>query len=513
MREGLQHLIKWFPAGTAEGEKQILESVFVFVKEFSNILQPPKGNPRLLIGPKGIGKSAIVNFVQKILQTKEIPAVYLTPMDFDTSNMGDNNSTGDMTRIFMDVLMAAIAVKLSERSAIFESGDAATIYSEAVKSGRRAPNFVGKMGRMLSEVAKPFVKVDIFNIFQNLNQTTKEQLQKAIAGQVEERSFYIFIDDTDQIANPEKTGHLNRVWSLLLAARRLAADIPELRVVITLRSEVWLRLKSSASGQRDQTDHFESLIVNMKSDRAHVEQIVLRRLILAAGELEFFGDPFDLFFEGKGARAPFSEEFRHWQDLISVRTRTRPRDAIQFVNQMARKAIDDDKNRIDEDIFRIIMPIFSKRIADEFAQEVALECPEAAEILRTFATIYTDHGGFTMSSELAKIHFSSVMSKFGISLYGHKLRQDRESDLFELWQFFYSSGVLNARVSDNLQKDGYRHLDPTKDPMLVSKPRWNDMQAVLWEINTVYRDFLISVGNEEKRMTGLPVKRPKKRRR
>lgn len=503
----LDHVIEWFPAGTAEGEKQILDRVFVYVDEFAKIMSPPSGNPYLVIGSKGSGKSAIIDFAMRVLSPQDIPAVVLTPEDFDTTALGEASSTGDMTRIFRDVLINAMVSKLAESNTGWFDGDRATIYREAINAKERSPDFIGRLGKFVAELAKPLAKVDFNAAFPHLTSTTKRELGEAVERVLDKKAFYIFIDDTDQIANPDKAGHLNRIWSLILAVRKLAARMPELRCIVTLRSEVWERLKADPSGQRDQTDHFDSLRVMLKSDRKHVGTIVERRLSLASEAVGRRGEIYKPFFEGVDARAPYSEDRRSWRDLITVRSRERPRDAIQLVNALARRAKEDSKSLVDEDTFQSVMPVFSERISRDFAKEVALECPVALEILRTLASIRFDSGAFAMSSDQALTHFRMVISKFSVTLHGFALNQTKDSDIFELWRFFYLCGVLNARVSDSGEKDSYRHLDPDKDPTLVSKVRWNDLQKILWEVNTVYRDYLITIGKEEAANLGLAVKR------
>jgi len=501
-----------FPSGTAEGERSILEQVFVYVDEFADVMAPPTGNPYLLVGAKGSGKSAIIDFGLRVLEQQGVPAVLLTPTDFDTSGLGENNSTGDMVRIFSNVMMTAIAQKLAEQSTGWFDGDRAVLYREAVDAGVRSPDFIGRMGKFLSTAAKPLIKVDFDAAFPHLTKVTKDELEKSISRVLDKKSFYIFIDDTDQIANPDKVGHLNRIWALLLAVRKLCSDIQEVKAVISIRTEVWERLKVDTAGQRDQTDHFNSLRVVLKSDRKHVANIVERRLSLAAAALGSSSGFYQPFFDGIDARAPFSEDRRSWRDLIVVRSRERPRDAIQLVNQLARRAAADKKDIIDEDTFHSVMPVYSERIAKDFAKEVSLECSVALEVLRTFATVGFEGGAFTFTPEQAFGHFKSVLTRFSVDLYGITLSQTHERDIFELWRFFYLSGVVNARVSDTSEKDGYRHLDPEQDPSLVSKARWNDVQKILWEINTVFRDYLITVGTQESLSNGLAVKIPSRNR-
>lgn len=513
MSDNLAELINWFPSGTAEGEKAILERVFVYADEFAAVMAPPPGNPHLLIGTKGSGKSAIFDFGLRVLKQQDVPAVLITPMDIETSNLTENSSTGDMVRIFSQVIMAAIANKLSESSTGWLDSDRATLYRQAVAAGNRSPDFVGRMCGAVAALAKPLVKMDFAAAFPHLTNVTRQELAKAVGRVVSKKSFYVFIDDTDQIANPEKSGHLNRIWALMLAIRKISSDVPELKAVISLRTEVWQRLKTDPAGQRDQTDHFNSLCITLKTDRAHVEKIIDRRLALAATEINCPGQLYEPFFEGSEACAPYSLDRRLWRDLIVVRSRQRPRDAIQLINELAKKSIINEKTKIDEGQFKSVIPIFSERISREFAKEVSLECPAALEILKTFSRIYFNDGAFTMNSDAALQHFKMVLTKFSVSLFGITLSQTVERDAFELWRFFYAASVLNARVTDASQKDGYKHLDAEQDPTLISKVRWNELQKILWEINTVYRDYLMSVAQEEKLNTGLAVKTPRGKRR
>lgn len=509
----LRSLLSWFPSGTAEGERAILDKVFVYVDEFRTIMSPPSGNPYLLIGNKGTGKSAIVDFATRLLGTESVPVIVLQPSDIDTSGITDDYSMGDMVRVFYGVLISAIAGKLAENMSGLLTGDQATIYNEAVRSGDRSPGLLGRLARSLGAIAHPVTNLDVNKIFPELNSSTKKELEAAVANQVSDRRFYIFIDDTDQVANPGRAGHLNRIWGLILAVRELASKVPEIRAVITLRTEVWDRLRRESSGQRDQTDHFTNLSVVLSSSKKKIIEIVERRLSLAATEVKSDKDGWLTFFEGVGARAPYSIEHKSWADLIAVRARGRPRDAIQLVGLLAKRGLTEKHSRIDEEDFRGVMPTFSEERAALFAREVETECPQAFEIIRSFATLAPAEGGFRFSAEEMRGAIKRAATKFGIVLRGISIRPEVEADVLDLWRFLYASDVLNARVSDTMQKDGYRHIEVSSDPMLVSKARWNDMQKALWEINPAYRDFLIHHQEEEARTSGIPTKpRPRRAR-
>ena len=134
------------------------------------------------------------------------------------------------------------------------------------------------------------------------------------------------------------------------------------------------------------------------------------------------------------------------------------------------------------------------------------------EYIGSLAEVDYSQGSFTMSAEEVRDHFSRMLSRYGGTLYGRSLSQQGEEDMFEIWAFLYRAGILNARVSDTSQPRGFRHLEPSEDSFLVSKSRWNELQQMLWEVNAVYRDYLITRQAEIGLRVGLPKKKEKGRR-
>lgn len=511
MTNPLEHVVAFFPTGTAEGDADILDRVFIYAHEFGQVISPPARSPHLLVGSKGSGKTAVLNFSQRLLDDRGVPNIMLTPLDINSSEMAREHSTGDLARSFYETITDSIVTHLSSTNAGWFSGDYTKLYDYAVARGLRPPDYFSKVGAFFSDIAKPILLTDLNTAFPHLASTTRTEVEVAITKIVGRKGFYVFIDDTDQVALPGVDGHLNRVWALLLAVRRLTYDIRSLRAVVSLRTEVWQRMKQDDFGQRDQTDHFERLIVKMHTHQEHVGRIVDRRLSLAAAAANAPVEGYQHFFDGAGARAPTSGETRLWRDLILVRTRARPRDAIQLTNELARSSIQAGKARIDESVFQKIMPDFSRAIASQFADEARPEFPGVMEYLSSLADVEYDEGGFTMTAEGALKHFSRMLSRHPGTLYGRTLSQNDKESAFAVWSFFYQAGVLNARVSDTSRREGYKHLDPSQDPTLVIPSRWNEIQSMLWEVNTVYRDFLINLQKERALRSGLPRKPPRRR--
>ncbi|MGH2359017.1 MAG: P-loop ATPase, Sll1717 family, partial [bacterium] len=276
------------------------------------------------------------------------------------------------------------------------------------------------------------------------------------------------------------------------------------------REEVWRRLLRDSAAQRDQADHFLALVRHLFPSREHIRAVLERRFRVAAEAAGLHAsDPYVPFFEGIGAHMPSSTEFSSWADLIVVRSRERPRDAIQLVNALARSARTRRIDRIDERDFESQIREFSSQRVLLLAQEVESECPEITELVRLLALLEFDQGSFKISFERLRQALIAFPTQLGITLFGRSLRPDNDDDALALLSFFYELGVLNARISDSREKDGFRHVWPSADPKLVTRARWNELQAVVWEVHPAYRDHLIQVQKDKAAQTGLP---PRKRR-
>ncbi|OGW44389.1 MAG: hypothetical protein A2X57_07125 [Nitrospirae bacterium GWD2_57_8] len=509
----LQILVGYFPTGTTEGERHILRKAFVQTEEYTDLITPPPHSPRIIIGKKGSGKSAIIDFSMTLFSRTHVPAVLIKPMDISLGAIPEGAAVGEITRAALSELTKATASVLGASLSGLISESDKKLYDEAIKKGLAEKDTVGKLSRLLPKLAKSYTSVDLSALLPEADDVTIERLERAIKDNLSQsaQGFYIFIDDTDQVAAPDRPGHLNRIWGFLLAARELCSRIAQVRCIISLREEVWRRLTSDKAGQRDQTDHFQGLTRHLNPTREHISNIVNRRLALAATDIGIEApNPWPLFFEGDSPKIPTSDERSNWSDLIVVRSRERPRDAVQMINKLAQRAIADDRGTINEQDFSIEMIEFSKQRAALLAQEAEYECPQLDEIIRTFANIKYDHGSFKATSETIRRHFQSIEGSFGITLYGHTMNMSKEDDLLQVWRYCYDVGFLNARVADTRQKDGYRHIYPHEDPNLVSKARWNDMQATVWEIGPAYRDHLLIIQKDYIARTGLPPKGRKK---
>lgn len=509
--KALNALLHFCPTGTAEGEQHILRQAFVRAEEYAELMTPPPLSPRLLVGKKGSGKSAVVDFALSVLEDGGVPAILLKPLDIDLPPMPRSASVGELTRLAFDSLLRAIAAKIGSDLAGLLTPANKRLFDEAVAAGLKDRDSIEKLAKVLPKLAKTWTETDLSAVLPHESQATRKQLEAAIRENLEESksAIYLFLDDTDQIAAPDQSSDINRVWAILLATRELTRRIKKLRCIVTLREEVWRRLTTHEAGQRDQTDHFTPLVHRLNPTRDHIRTILNRRLRLAAARVSdrLDEDPYPLFFDGEVVRMPSSEDLSGWSDTIISRCRDRPRDAVQLVNALSKHAKARKVALVYEKDLHEVMPNFSEERVNFLSQELEFECPEVRDVIRSLARFEYDFGSFKMTTEVLRRQFKAMPSEFGLTAYGHRLQPGVDSDALVLLGLLFDNGVINARVSDSRQKDGYRHVQPEEDPTLVSKARWNDLQAVVWEVNAVYRDYMFKVQREYEAKTGLPPRR------
>jgi hypothetical protein len=400
-------LAQYFPkAGTAEAETGILDAVFVPLRDYLTIINPDRSSPRLLAGRKGSGKSAFIRVFRNKMRDAKIPVLLLKPEHLNLTEFGEGDAVGEMTKKAKASLLEAIGNEIGSQLSTFVTNAEETVLAKfAQNNGARKRDLGQTLLGVLSSVARAKISVDFAQLADFLQSTSVKQVQDAIYGNISKggKVFFLLIDDTDQVASPMDYSHLNRIWAFILAARSILDECESLRIIITLRWEVWARLQRDRSGQRDQVDHFRGLIYALNPDEENVRQIIIKRLDLAKQKLkeeaekvtlDTYGDQFQPFFEGGGVVIPTTDTFTSWPDLIIKRSRERPRDAIQLVGMLAESAERGGRTKIAQADVAACLKRYSEERAEDLKREADEECPQIKEVIRSFAQVDFDSGSF-----------------------------------------------------------------------------------------------------------------------
>ena len=77
--KNFERLLEVFNNGSADSEKDFLVDAFVPSEDFDDIISFPSKTCRLLIGNKGSGKSALLEYIDLNCHKNNIYSLYLTP--------------------------------------------------------------------------------------------------------------------------------------------------------------------------------------------------------------------------------------------------------------------------------------------------------------------------------------------------------------------------------------------------------------------------------------------------
>lgn len=513
----LDLLSRYFGSGTAESEMAFLDEAFVPHQDFVDIISIPPASPRIVVGKKGSGKSAFIRFFQSKMQAAKVPVLLIRPDDLEISKIEDNSLAG-LKRQAKIALLKAIGVKIgSQIDGFVLNDDDLNLFRLAQNEGIIGEEWIQKIIKFINPIGKAVSDVDFSAVMGSSPMINPGAVKKAVLSNLGRAGhlFYLLIDDTDQVAELNQAGQLNRIWAFLLAARSIMEDCDNIRCIITLRQEVWFRLSRSQSGQRDQVDHFRSLVYHINPDENSVRDIVAKRLSLVChkSELHWTAHPYEPFFAGDDLTLPSTTDtVRAWDSFITKSSRERPRDAIQLVDLLIKAAKKDESEKIQARHARQVLPQYSANCVHDLQLESDLECPEIESIIRRFSIAEYNLGSFMLDAEQAKLFISKLPSHFSITLLGSTLKPNDVSDTFALWKFLREIGFISARVADLRMSEGYRHIPVSEDVDLVSPQRWNDMQKIAWEIHPAYRSYLIQLRTNDENNYGLAIKQKYDRR-
>lgn len=492
----METLIKYFPTGTTEGDRQLLDRIYIATEQLPEVLTAPSGSPRLLVGNKGVGKTAILEWLFSAAKKKQIPSIFLRPDDLDLSKIASVSDVASIKRGMYECFMDAVAAAIGQKLKGMLHGASAKLYQHSIAKGSRQEDWMGQLLVLLSKLSKPVANIDAKELANDLSShgLSKERLAQVVQTYLlnEKSLFLILIDDTDQVATLDDPQHLNRIWGLLLAVRKLTSTSPNIKCVVTLRTEVWMRLLRNERGQRDQIDHFRPLVMSLRAPESLIGSILKKRIALAAVEDGYNGNnPFMHFFDDEWMTLPTSNEKRTWDQFLLKSSRERPRDMIQLVNHLANAAKTRKASHIGSKDAEIAMESYSKERAEDLGIEMGFDCPAFLDVIRSFVDI-----NFESSYEEVRQHLKTIPSRFSLVVCGRIIKPDSDEDALVLLSLLHESGFLNARIPDTRQPDKYRHIGFLDDPHLVQQSRWNELQATRWEVHPAFRTYLIALQKE-----------------
>ncbi|ARU59869.1 hypothetical protein CBW65_01455 [Tumebacillus avium] len=480
----LQVLQKHFPA-RVESEKRIIRDVFVIPSDFKSIISPNEGTIRILVGNKGTGKSTILEYLLQVSRENGIPAVKLKPSQILESSFSPNDPIAIIKQRLYQSLVLQIAATVGEELSGYVSQNEAALLEVAYEAGKVPLGTMRKLLNFLAPIGKGITRIDFEKMLPTYSKKSEEYVRLVNSYlERQDKTFYVLIDDTDQIGNPAQSNYLDILWGFVLAIQNLAEDCPNIKPIVTFRSEVWRSLEKDESGARDQVDHFRQMTYELSPTVKDLKDILKRRIVYCVEELN--GDlqyPYRNFFEGDGCKLPTSGERRRWEDYLVISSRFRPRDTVQLVYHLATEAIRHSKTHIDDFDVDATSLIYSTERFKDIINENMKVCAELDIIIREFRKL-----PFESNAEDIREFISRIPGAGRITINGKLIRDGDSEGVFVIWKLLYDIEFFTPKLGD---EDNYKHFRPKDDPYLVSISRWNDMQKYTWEVHPCYRSYLI----------------------
>jgi hypothetical protein len=320
---------------------------------------------RVLVGHKGIGKSALFTVAMQEDHDNGIVAMLIRPDDVVEIETGSN-----------DILQAIRNWKIGLIRIIFHKVLGSLGIADA-KEDKTLPIFSGKVINFVADVLQPVLKKYV-----DQDATRRQTLAKVMAS----KHVNVYLDDLDRgwKAAPTEIGRLS---ALLNALRDLSKEYEGLHFRVALRSDVYFLVRTSD----ESTDKIEGSVVWHTWSNHEILAMFVKRIESFFGrsrdekelmsmvqpDLARFLDPvMERVFEGYG----------HWMNCPTYRVlmsliRKRPRDIVKLTTLAAQKAGAAGRSKIGTKDLNDSFTEYSQGRLQDTTNEFRSELPEIERVL------------------------------------------------------------------------------------------------------------------------------------
>ena len=319
---------------------------------------------RILVGQKGIGKSALFTVAQA--EDSEAGSISLSIRPDDVSSISSDDT--DFNKKITEWKSGLF--KIIQRLILEKIG-------QNPDSSKILPTRTGKFLGLLKNSAKPYLssKVDL------------DPAERAFAEAfLETNRLTIYIDDLDRGWQGAKAD-VHRLSALLSALRDLTTANDGLRFRVALRSDVYYAIRTSD----ESTDKLEGSVVWHSWNNHEILVLFVKRL------LTHFNLPFDeqeLINTRQQKLAEYLQKvmvpvFRgagKWRDVpihrvLMTMVRQRPRDIVKLCTLAARQAYKNDRDLITTEDFRSVFEDYSQGRIQDAINEHRSELPDIERLI------------------------------------------------------------------------------------------------------------------------------------
>lgn len=418
-----ENIVKLFGQEAAEDEDfDRLQSYYLKSKTHKSVTADLP--LRILVGHKGIGKSAIFTIARHEDDVYNKLSILIRPDDIDSVGK-ETTDFGELIRDWKTGLFKIITAKVIEKMGL-----------------NIIPKFPETGGSLILFLKNTFQKkidehADLSSSCQNvMNRFLKES------------KIIVYIDDLDR-GWQSKEQDIRRISALLNAVRDLSNDNKGLQFRISLRTDVYYLVRTSD----ESTDKIEGSVVWHSWTNNEILLLLVKRILAfedASIDLEslkklkqselanYLNSVFEPKFRDKGkwSNAPI------YRILMSL-VRKRPRDLVKLCSLAAKHAYLVDAERIGTDDLKEVFVEYSQGRMQDTVNEYKSELPEIERLLLNMKPSRQEvrnHKGYIYNTSSLKKKIRTIIERGQFYFRNGKIASDAD-----LLQFMYKINFITAR--------------------------------------------------------------------
>ena len=382
---------------------------------------------RILVGHKGIGKSAIFTIARHEDIDAHRISILIRPDDI--ANIGKGGvDFSQMIRDWKKGLTAIITEKIFDNLGLISKNEN---YKEVVSTGGKIINFLkNTFSGKCKDINLDYIDKTITNQF------------------LKESRIIVYIDDLDR-GWESKREDIQRISALLNAARDMCNDNKGLQFRISLRTDVYYLVRTSD----ESTDKIESSVIWHGWTNHEILLLLIKRIatffnrqidieklkdVKQANLAHYLDDIFERRFiaYGKWENVPM---YRILMSLI----RKRPRDLVKLCTLAAKDAFNNNSDKIKTKNLQAIFSEYSQGRIQDTVNEYKSELPQIERLLLNMKPSrkeIKEHKGYIYDTNRIKAKIRNIIEQGKFTFTNGKVATDAE-----LLQFMYKINFVTAR--------------------------------------------------------------------
>jgi len=441
---------------------------------------------KIVIGFKGVGKSAVlkVSYLEDI--ENDIPAIWIRPDDISElyDELTKESNTLKLITLWKKGLSRLIASRIAEDLMISCSEDTQKAILWAEETGYRSRDLISQLASKFKPLVKDYLDNDV-----SLNSKTGEH--HILSRLLKKKKIRVYMDDLDRGWEATESD-IKRLSALINALGDLTSDIENLQVRISFRGDVYSLIRGSS----EFTDKFESSEILCKWSNHEILLALIKRIYtyfdikisdvaiskMHQSQLAIYLSP---LFASKFEGTKCWNNTQTYKVIMSL-IRRRPRDMVKLCSAAAKKAYEENQETITGKHMEAILENYSTQRMQDIIIEFKSELPNISDLLYNMGPTTDEirkkeQDRYLYKTDQLFTKIKNVMERVSL-----QFKNSNYCDFHDVAHFLYKIGFITAtrRLDDNYIERKYYE----DHPKLLSKSFGDGGYS--WEIHPAYRSAL-----------------------